>query len=102
MPRFKLDPFAPLGIVPVAEQPAVQRETRRQPMPTTPVRLVTNDPSGGLIGELIYNTIDSELKIWTGTSWVAIGGTTTVGGTFDYMDGTPLQFVDGTYLDFIG
>lgn len=104
MPRYRLDPFSTSGISPVIEaQPLEQRQIAPRPiaMPER-VRIVASDPSGGQLGELIYNTTTSELKIWVNGAWVAISGGGTSGGTFDFVDGGEFQFVDGTYFDFIG
>lgn len=90
MPRFRLDPFATAGISPVVEkevQPQRQQIAPRPiPIPEY-VKLVEQDPSYGQPGELIYNTVDSLLKIWVGGAWVTITGG---GGTPSSVYGTAI------------
>jgi len=62
--------------------------------------IVTSDPADGFDGQIIYNTTDSTLKVWANGQWNSISGGT-AGGTFDFIDGTDMQFIDGTYADFI-
>ena len=41
---------------------------------TTHFRVLAADPATGVAGECYYNTTDSALKIYNGTSWSSIGG----------------------------
>jgi hypothetical protein len=33
------------------------------------------DPTTGRVGDIYYNTVDQQLKVFTGTEWIAVGST---------------------------
>ena len=35
---------------------------------------LSSDPASGSIGEIYFNTVDEELKVYTGSSWEPLGG----------------------------
>jgi hypothetical protein len=41
-------------------------------VPLNAVELLT-DPAPGRVGDIYYNTTASELRVWSGTAWVAVG-----------------------------
>lgn len=50
------------------------------------VRSVSSDPASGDIGEMIFNTTGSALKIWDGATWLAVSGTSV--GSSDLLPDT--------------
>ena len=41
-------------------------------VPLNAVELLT-DPAPGRVGDIYYNTTASELRVWSGTEWLAVG-----------------------------
>lgn len=60
----------------------------------------TSDPSGAEQGQLFYNTADSALKVYINGSWISISGGG-VDGTFDYMNGSDIEFMNGNAMAFM-
>lgn len=60
-------------------------------------------PATGVDGDVFYDTDDATLYVWANGMWNAIsgGGGVAPGGSFDFVDETEYEFIDGTYFDFI-
>lgn len=65
------------------------------------VDVSSSDPIGGEQGELYYNTSLSALKIYLNGVWTTISGGGATDGTFDFMNGSDLQYMNGNSAAFM-
>lgn len=63
----------------------------------------TSLPSAGThLFQLFVNTISNVLYYWSGSAWVALGGSTPPSSAaFLFINGTGFNFIDGTEFDFV-
>jgi hypothetical protein len=50
---------------------------------------LSSDPASGTIGEIYFNTSDSELKVYDGASWSSLGGSSGGGAGINVDGGVP-------------
>ena len=55
----------------------------------TPVNVMSAsaDPASGNAGDVYYNTTSNTLKVYNGSAWVAVGGSTGASRTFVFFMG---------------
>lgn len=94
--KLRLDPFSPNGVSIVEDPVVINTSSTSQSFAT----VGTDLPATGQDGQLFYDTDDALLYVYANGTWNVISGGGAV-GTWDFVDGTSVEFIDGSAGDFV-